>query len=309
MKSIKVFAPATVSNVCCGFDVLGFAMEGPGDEVKLSLTTDSEIKIIAIHPSSVKLPTEIEKNTAGVAVKSFLTTIGSKQGVAIELTKNLPLGSGMGSSGASAVAALYGINQLMGNPLSAHELIPHAMEAERIACGSAHADNVAPSILGGFVLIREYEPLDVIQIPVKAKLWCVLVHPQIELRTEDSRKVLKPEIRLSDAITQTGNIAALMIGLMKPDNEVISRSLKDVIAEPLRAGFIPGFVEIKSAAKRLGALGSGISGSGPSVFALCESEEIAKAVGDETQAIFNKHKISCETFVSLISSTGARVID
>ena len=308
MRSIKVFAPATVSNVCCGFDVLGFAMEDPGDEVKLTLTASHEIKITAIIPDTIKLPTEVEKNTAGVAVKSFLSAIGSKQGVEIELTKNLPLGSGMGSSGASAAAALYGMNHLMGSPLTLAELIPHAMEAERIACGSAHADNVAPSILGGFVLIREYEPLDVIQIPFNAKLWCVLVHPHIELRTEDSRKVLKPVIKLTDAITQTGNIAALMIGLMKPDSKVISRSLKDVIAEPLRAGFIPGFDEIKKSSLHLGALGSGISGSGPSVFALCETQETAKAVGDEIQKIFDKNKIQSEAFVSLISSTGARII-
>lgn len=284
-------------------------MEGPGDEVKLMLTSGNEIRIEAIKPATVKLPMEVDKNTAGVAVKSYLASIHSNQGVDIELTKNLPLGSGMGSSGASAAAALYGINELMGRPLSAEQLIPHAMEAERMACGSAHADNVAPSILGGFILVREYEPLDIIQIPFKAKLWCTLVHPHIELRTEDSRKALKSEIKLTDAVIQTGNIAALMIGLMQPDNKVISRSLNDVIAEPLRADFIPGFHEIKKASLRLGALGSGISGSGPSVFALSETREIAAAVGDEINSIFKRNKIQSEVYVSPISSRGARVVD
>ncbi len=309
MASIRVFAPATVSNVSCGFDVLGFAMEGPGDEVQLTLTSGREIKIKSIHPSTVKLPTSIEKNTAGVAIKSFLSSIGSNQGVEIELTKNLPLGSGMGSSGASAAAALVAMNNLLGNPLTIQELIPHAMEAERIACGSAHADNVAPSLLGGFVLVREYDPLDVIGIPLKAKLWCTLVHPHIEVKTEDSRKVLRKEIPLGDAVTQTGNIAALMIGLMKPDLNLISKSLKDAIAEPVRAQFIPGFYEIKKAAAANGALGSGISGSGPSIYALSETRDVAQQVGDQIHAIFQKNKINSEVYVSAISDQGARVIN
>lgn len=308
MKSISVFAPATVSNVSCGFDVLGFAMEGPGDEVQLTLTTSSEVRIKSIRPDTIKLPTDGKKNTASVAVNSFLSAIGSNQGVDITLIKNLPLGSGMGSSGASAAAALVGINYLMGNPLTVNELIPHAMEGERIACGSAHADNVAPSILGGFVLVRDYHPLDVINIPLKAKLWCTLVHPHIELRTEDSRKVLNQEIPLKDAVTQTGNIAALMIGLIKPDYEIISRSLKDVIAEPLRAKFIPGFDEIKESAVNLGAIGAGISGSGPSIFALSETSQIAQKVGDRIQSIFRQNKLESEIFVSAISDQGARLI-
>lgn len=308
MKSIRVFAPATVSNVSCGFDVLGFAMEGPGDEVQLTLNASNEVSIKAILPSTIKLPTAAEKNTASVAVKSFLADINVNQGVEIELTKNLPLGSGMGSSGASAVAALVGINHLLGNPLSSDELIPHAMEAERIACGSAHADNVAPSILGGFVLVRDYDPLDVISIPLKAKLWCTLVHPHIELRTEDSRKVLSQEVPLRHAVTQTGNIAALMIGLMKPDYGLISRSLKDVIAEPVRAKFIPGFYEIKKVAAELGAIGSGISGSGPSIFALSVNAQVAQKVGDGIQAMFKQHKVESEVYVSTISDQRARII-
>ncbi len=308
MNSVRAFAPATVSNVNCGFDVLGFAMEGPGDEVLLRLIPGNEIRITSILPSGINLPSQVLKNTASVAIKSYLAQLGSSQGVELELIKNLPLGSGMGSSGASAAAALIGINHLMGNPMAIEELVPHAMEAERIACGSAHADNVAPSLLGGFVLVRNYTPLDIVRIPFQAKLWCALVHPHIELRTEDSRRVLKSQIALKDAVTQTGNIAGLMIGLMKPDLDLISRSLVDVIAEPLRAGFVPGFDEIKKRSQALGALGSGISGSGPSVFALSGSEEVARGVGNEFQSIFKKYKITSDVYVSPITERGARII-
>lgn len=308
MSSVRAFAPATVSNVNCGFDVLGFALEGPGDEVQLKLVPGNEIKIKSIQPSGTNLSTNVLKNTAGVAIKSYLEQLGRDQGVELELIKNLPLGSGMGSSGASAAAALIGINYLLDNPLTTEELVPHAMEAERIACGSAHADNVAPSLLGGFVLVRNYSPLDIVRIPFQAKLWCALVHPHIELRTEDSRRVLQQQIALKDAVTQTGNIAGLMIGLMKPDLDLIGRSLVDVIAEPLRAQFVPGFDEIKKCSQTMGALGSGISGSGPSVFALCASEEVARRVGNEFQSIFNRYKITSEVYISPITDRGARII-
>lgn len=308
MKTVRVFAPATVSNVCCGFDVLGFAMQAPGDEVSLTLTSSNTVSIKSIQPPGIHLPMEAERNTAGVAVIAYLKALKIKQGVEIELTKNLPLGSGMGSSGASAVAAVVGINHLMGNPLPAEQLIIHAMEAERMACGSAHADNVAPSLLGGFVLIRNYHPLDIVRIPVSVSLWCALVHPQIELRTEDSRKVLKAAVPMADAIVQTGNIAGLMIGLIKPDLKLISRSLEDVIAEPLRKSFIPGFDQIKSVAVQSGALGCGISGSGPTVFALCEREEVAKKVGAVMQNVFSTHQIKSEIFISAIHQEGARII-
>lgn len=306
---IRAFAPATVSNVNCGFDVLGFAMDGPGDEVQLTLNDLQEVRITKILPETVKLSTDPLKNTAGVAIRSYLKEIGSTQGVDVVLKKNLPLGSGMGSSGASAAAALMGVNRLMGNKLSIAELVPHAMEAERIACGSAHADNVAPSIMGGFVLVRSYHPLDIVKIPSKAKLWCALIHPQIELRTEDSRKVLPEKVDMSKAISQTGNIAGLMIGLMKPDIQLLKRSLVDEIAEPYRIHFIPGYAEIKKQAEVAGAVGCGISGSGPSIFALGESKEIAARAGETIQSVFRAHKISSEVYVSPISEIGARILN
>lgn len=308
MKTIKAFAPATVANVSCGFDVFGFAVEQPADEVTLTLTKKPGVTITKISGDGGRLPLEAEKNTAGVAVLSFLKSIESDAGVEIELTKNLPLGSGMGSSAASAAAALAGINYLLGEPLSRRELLPFAMESERIACGSAHADNVAPSLLGGFVLIRGYEPLDVVSIPTPENLFCTLVHPHLELKTQDSRQVLRSTIPLKDAITQWGNIAGLVAGLMKPDFGLIGRSLKDVVAEPVRALLIPGFDVIKEKAVEAGALGCGISGSGPTIFALSTEKEIAIRTGKVIQQEFKKLKLESETYISKINTIGAKVI-
>jgi homoserine kinase len=306
---IKAFAPATVANVCCGFDVLGFAVDFPGDEVMLTLNESNEVTLSKIIGDGGRLPLDASKNTAGVAVQSFLRSIGKQQGVEIELYKNLPLGSGMGSSAASGVAALVAINHLMGNPLTREQLVVHAMEAERIACGSAHADNVAPCLMGGFVLVRDYYPLDVIKIPATENIYVTLVHPQIELKTSDSRRVLKPTVNLKDAIAQTGNIAGLMIGLMGKDYSLISRSLQDKIAEPIRSAFIPGFEQVREAAVKAGALGSGISGSGPTMFALSTDHATATKVGEVMQLEFLKCNLKSEVYVSKVNQEGARILD
>ncbi len=308
-KSVRAFAPATVANVCCGFDILGFAVNYPGDEVILTLRDDSKISVIAIHGDNGKLPLDANKNTASVAVQSLLKELGSNQGVNIELFKNLALGSGMGSSAASGVAALVAMNHLLGNPLKREDLVRHAMESERIACGSAHADNVAPCLLGGFVLVREYHPLDLVKIPVAHDLFCTLVHPHLELKTEDSRRVLKPTLPLKDVITQSGNIAGLILGLIKPDFELIGRSLKDVIAEPIRSAFIPGFDQLRSKAIEVGALGFGISGSGPTVFSISTSYEKAMASGEVIEQEFLKYQLASDVFVSKINMEGARVME
>ncbi len=201
------------------------------------------------------------------------------------------------------------MNHLLGNPLTREELVHHAMESERVACGSAHADNVAPCILGGFVLVREYEPLDLIKIPVTQNLFCTLVHPHLELKTEDSRRVLKPTLPLKDAITQSGNIAGLMLGLLKPDLDLIGRSLKDVIAEPIRSAFIPGFDQLRKEAIDAGALGFGISGSGPTVFAISVSKEKAQAAGEIIKQQFLKYQLESDVFVSKINMEGARIVE
>lgn len=307
-NSVRAFAPATVANVCCGFDVLGFAVDHPGDEVLLTLNDSREVSISQIVGDGGRLPREAGKNTAGVAVQSYLQAIGEQAGVEIQLFKNLPLGSGMGSSAASGVAALVAINHLMGNRLTRTELVPFAMEAERIACGSAHADNVAPSLMGGFVLIRDYQPLDVVKIDVKLELYCTLVHPHIEVKTSDSRRVLRPTVSLRDAVTQSGNIAGLMLGLTQSDYALIARSLKDVIAEPVRSAFIPGFEAVRSAAVGAGGLGCGISGSGPTLFALSSKLEIAEQVAKAMQHEFANHQLKTDVVISKLNPEGAKII-
>lgn len=308
MKKIKVSAPATVANVCCGFDILGFSVDAPCDEVILTLNDTKEVSMKSIVGDGGRLPMDSNKNTSSVAVQSYLNAINEKAGVEIELIKNLPLGSGMGSSAASAVAALVGINELFGNRLTRDQLVPHAMEAERIACGAAHADNVAPSLLGGFVLVRGYHPLDVVRVPITADLYCTLVHPHLELKTEDSRKVLKPGISLKDAITQNGNTAGLMVGLMSSNYDLISRSLHDVIAEPVRSVFIPYFDKIIKEVKEAGALGGGISGSGPTLFALSKDEQTAANAGKVMQENFLSAGLKSDVYVSQINLEGAKII-
>lgn len=307
-KTVRAYAPASIGNVSCGFDVMGLAVDAPGDEVSITLNDSNIVTIKKIEGDNGKLPRNAEENTAGVAVIEYLKAVGSNEGAEITLTKNLPLGSGMGSSAASAVAAVVAINDLFGNRLSKRELLPFVMQAEFIACGSAHADNAAPSLLGGLILIRDNHPLDIIEIPTPDDLMCVLVHPHVEVKTRDARQVLKKTIPLKDAITQWGNTAALVAGMMKPDYELIGRSLQDVVAEPVRSVLIPGFHSIKAKAVEAGALGCGISGSGPTMFAFCRSKEIAERVGDAMQQQFSELGLQSEVYVSGISKEGARII-
>jgi len=308
-ESIKVFAPATVANVTCGFDVLGFAVDNPGDEVILRLKDKPGITISKITGDNGRLSTAPGKNTVGVSIQQFLKHLQIKKGIDIELTKKMPLGSGLGSSAASAVAGVFAVNQLLGSPMTQQELLPFAMEGERIACGSAHADNVAPSLLGGFVLVRSYDPLDVIKIDIPAKLYCTIVHPHIEVQTRDARDILRKEIPLKDAIIQWGNVAGLITGLMKPDYDLIGRSMQDVIIEPVRSILIPGFAEVKKSALDAGALGCGISGSGPSIFALTREKGTADYVGDCMSRVFTSLNIGSEVYVSKINNSGPQILD
>jgi homoserine kinase len=307
-KSVTAFAPATVANVVCGFDVFGFAVDEPGDVVRLQWRSEPGVVISKIVGDGGKLPLAAEKNTAGVAVNQFLEKVGINRGVEIGLQKNLPLGSGMGSSAASAVAALVAVNQLAGSPYSKKDLVPFALEAERVACGSAHADNIAPSLLGGFVLIRSYHPLDIISIPFPDYLCCVLVHPHIELKTKDARQLLKPTLPLRDAVQQWGNTAGLVAGLMKSDDELIARSMTDLVAEPARSLLIPGYDAVKMAAKETGAIGCGISGSGPTMFALCNKTAVARTSGEAMIEAFKKAGLSSEMYVSKLNNEGAKVL-
>lgn len=307
-KTYKAFAPASVANVSCGFDVFGFAVHEPGDEVEISLTNSGAVSIKSITGDNNVLPREADKNTASVAAIEFLKAIRSKSGVEITIDKKLPLGSGLGSSAASAVATLVALNRAFGDQLSRKDLLPFAVEAERIACGSAHADNVAPSLMGGFVLIRSLAPLDIINIPVPDDLVCVLAHPQIEIQTRTARQVLKQTISLKDATTQWGNTAALAVGLMQKDYGLIGRALQDVVAEPYRSLLIPGYTKIKQEAIHAGALGCGISGSGPTLFAFCQGMATAKEVEFKMKSAFDSVGLAGEFYISKINSTGAKII-
>jgi len=309
VNSIRVFAPATVANVACGFDIFGFAVDSPGDVVELTRRDDPGVTITDIIGDEGRLPREAARNTAGISIQRYLQHIDRTDvGVDLLLTKQMPLGSGLGSSAASAVAGVFAINELLGRPLRTIDLLPFAMEGERIACGSAHADNVGPSLLGGFVVVRSYSPLDVIKLDTPAGMYATLVHPDIEVNTKDARFILKNEVSLKNAIIQMGNVAGLVAGLMKPDYDLISRSMVDVIIEPVRAILIPQFGEVKQAALDNGALGCSISGSGPSMFALCRNAETAQRVGQAMQEAFLAVGITSEAYVSEINRQGPRVI-
>jgi len=239
--SVRVFAPATVANVACGFDVLGFAVNQPGDEVVVQQIDEPEIKITKIIGDNGMLPANAEKNTAGIAVKRMLEHIDSSKGFEIELYKKMPLRSGLGSSAASAVASVAAVNNLLGEPLTNLELLPFVIESERVVCGFPHADNAAPALLGGFTLIRSYEPLDVIRLPVPDSLYCTLLHPDVEVHTGHARKLLPQDVPLGDAVTQWGNLGGFITALHRNDYELLSRSLQDVIVEPVRSKLIPAF--------------------------------------------------------------------
>lgn len=309
MNSVKAFAPATVANVSCGFDIFGFAIQEPGDTVELYKRDEPGIVITDITGDEGRLPRQAEKNSVTVVMLALLKHLGiTDLGCEVVLRKNMPLGSGMGSSAASAVAGVVAMNELLGNPLSRKELLPFAMEGERIASGSAHADNVGPSLLGGFVVIRSYNPLDIFTIPVPDDLYCTLVHPDIEINTKDARFILRNEVSLKNTIAQMGNVAGLVAGLMKADYDLVSRSMVDVIIEPVRSILIPEFKEVKQAAISNGALGCSISGAGPSMFALSRGIENAKNAGKAMQERFASAGIESAVHVSGINQGGAVIL-
>ncbi len=307
-RSVRVFAPATVANIACGYDVLGFAVDQPGDEVVVRRSGRPGLRIKKISGDGGKLPLRPEENTVTAPVFRYLERVQHSGGFEFELTKNVPFAGGMGSSSASSVAGVFAVNELLGKPLQTRELLPFAMEGERVACGTAHADNVAPALLGGFVIIRSYDPLDVIQIGHPRELHCTLVHPEVQIRTADSRKVLPTKVYLKDAVKQWGNVAGLVAGLMKGDFDLIGRSLEDNLIEPVRSMLIPGFHEVRDAALREGVLGCSISGSGPAMFALSKSRETAERSAEAMQATFDELGIESQTHVSAINKKGPRVI-
>lgn len=306
MKEIKIFAPATIANVSCGFDILGLCLETIGDEMVIRKVKNKGIKITKIVGQ--ELPLEAEKNVAGVAGLALLKAIDVDFGFEIEIYKNIKPGSGIGSSAASAAGAVFGMNELLGNPFTLRELISFAMKGEKLASGSAHADNVAPALLGGFTLVRSSDPLDVIKIDVPSQLYATVIHPQIEVKTSESRSVLKQRVPLQKMVQQMGNLSGLISGLYTEDYDLISRSLHDEIIEPNRSILIPEFDKIKEASLSAGALGSGISGSGPSIFALSKGKEIANEVGKKMAEAYSKINIDFDVHISKVNVKGMKIL-
>lgn len=309
-ESVKVFAPATVANVVCGYDVLGFAVNAPGDEVIMRFTGGKGITISKITGDDGKLPSDPTKNTVSASVQHYLNHIGKPDtGLDIELHKKMPIGSGLGSSSASTVAGLFAVNSLFSNQLSNKELVPFAMKGEELACGYGHADNVAPALMGGFVLIRSYEPLDIISLPFPEDMHAAIVYPEVDVPTKDARQMIRSKVLLKDAVTQWGNVAGLVSGLFMKDYDLIGRSMTDILVEPTRSILIPDFARLKELALESGAVGFGISGSGPSVFALTKDADTAKKITAVMQAHLKSIQINSLSFVSEVNKKGPIILD
>ena len=306
MNYLKIFAPATVANVSCGFDSLGFAVDAVGDEMTFTKTAEKGVKITNI--TGANLTYNIDENAASAVVKKILNEANADFGIELTIHKGFAPGSGLGSSAASAAGGAFGANQLLGTIYSDLELTKFAMFGEEVACGSAIADNVSAAIYGGFVLVRSYNPLEIIKLPVPSELRVVAIHPQIEVKTKDARAVLPTEIPLKDAVTQWANVGGLISGLYSDNYNLISNSLVDIIVEPARKGLIPFFDDVKNAATKAGALGAGISGSGPTIFALCKGDEIAEKVYKSIKESYQNKGIDFEMFISKVNLKGIRII-
>jgi homoserine kinase len=303
---IKIHSPATVANMVCGFDVLGFAVNDPFDIMYIELAHEPGITII--NEDDFNLPTDPLQNVAGAALMALMEAYSTPIGFRLTINKQIKPGSGVGSSAASSAGAVAGANALLGNPFSKEDLVRFAMNGEKLASGVKHADNIAPCIYGGVTLIRSVFPLDIIKLTVP-DLFVTIVHPQIEVRTADARSILKQQILLKDAIKQWGNIAGLVAGLQQSDYDLIGRSLEDVLIEPTRSILIPAFDQVKNISKELGALGGGISGSGPSIFMLSKNETTAKAVQLAMGQIYDSIGLSYHTYVTTINTNGIQLMD
>ena len=304
MEEIKLFCAATIANISCGCDVLGLALDNVGDEMIVRKVPQKGVTITKI--TGQDLPLETHKNVAGVAALALLSKVDTDFGFEIEIYKNIKPGSGIGSSAASSAGAVYGINELLGRPFSNHDLIEFAMQGERLASGVAHADNVAPALLGGFTLVRSTAPLDVLKIHTPNELYATVIHPQIEVKTSDAREILRSSVPLKTAIKQWGNIGGLISGLYTEDYDLIGRSLEDYILEPIRSILIPAFDSVKTESIKSGALGAGISGSGPSIFALSEGSKNASKVAIAMKKVYDKVGIAYDVHISKINTEGIK---
>jgi len=302
---VRVKAPATVANLVCGFDILGMCLQDPYDEIEVKLI--DEKKVIIHNDNHYDLPVDPQLNTAGAPLLEIMNALDERVGFEICIRKNIKPGSGLGSSASSAAGAVMAANHLLQNQFSKEDLVRFAMFGEKVASGVKHADNVAPGIYGGITLIRSIFPLDIISIP-SPPLFITVVHPQIEVKTSDARQILRKEVLLKDAIKQWGNIAGLVAGLMKQDYQLIGRSLEDVIIEPARSILIPGFDKVKRQCKEAGALGGGISGSGPSLFMLSEDQPTAIAVEKVMKNIYTEIGLAHHTYVTTLNNQGCSIM-
>jgi homoserine kinase len=308
-RVVTAFAPATVSNVACGFDVLGFALEAPGDEVTAGWAPSGGVTIDAITGDGGRLPRDAARNTAGVAAAALLRRLGERRGVALSIAKGLPLASGLGGSAASAVAAVVAVDALVGARMGLDVLVECALEGEGLGNRAAHPDNIAPALYGGFVLVRHPDPPDIVRLPVPPELRAVVVHPDLEIETAKARALLGSTVPLADAIREWANMGALVDGLHRADYALIARALEDTIAEPRRAPLVPGLAAIKAAAIGAGALGCSLSGSGPSLFALCRGDRVAGKVAEAMdRAVRLAIGGEAQVFVSAVGAQGAHVV-
>jgi homoserine kinase len=305
MKKVIVQCPGTVANLVCGFDILGMALHAPFDIMEVTLL--DEPKVIIASKDGFPLPTDPALNTAGAPLIAMLEELQEPVGFHVEINKLIKPGSGIGSSAASAAGAVVAANHLLGNPFSKEDLVRFALFGEKVASGVKHADNIAPCIYGGITLIRSIFPLDIVSIPAPS-LHVTVVHPQIEVRTSDARQILRKQVLLKDAIRQWGNIAGLVAGLIKNDYDLIGRSLEDVIIEPVRSMLIPGFEQVKQQCKAAGALGGGISGSGPSIFMLSKDQTTARQLENIMHDIYQRIGLDHHTYVTTINQQGVKII-
>ncbi len=303
-KTVKILAPASVANLVCGFDVLGMSLADPADEMVMSLSDTPGITIV--HEDEYNLPEEPEKNVAGAALLAMMKELDPHIGFSVRVNKIIKPGSGLGSSAASAAGAVAGANALLDNKFSQDDLVRFAMSGEKLASGVKHADNIAPCLLGGITLIRSIMPLDIVKLSFP-ELYVTVVHPQIEVKTSDAREILRKQVLLKDAIKQWGNIAGLVAGFMQKDYALIGRSLEDVIIEPVRSILIPGFKDVKERCRNAGALGGGISGSGPSVFMLSVEEKTANSVKEVMREVYSTLGIDFKIYVTKIDEKGVKI--
>ena len=307
MDEIKIFSPATVANVSCGFDVLGFCLDKVGDEMIIRRTAKKGVYITKIE--GYDLPFESKKNVAGVSALALYHDAKPNFGFEIEIYKKIKPGSGIGSSSASAAGSVFAINELLGKPYNKTELTNFAMKGEALASGSEHADNIAPAIFGGFTLVKSTNPLEILELPTPDDLFTTIINPQIEVKTSEARAILPKNIPLKDAITQWSNVGSLVHALHTSDYHLLSKSLEDVIVEPHRSQLIPFFDGVKYAALTHGALGCGISGSGPSIFALNKGMEIANQIEHAMIEVYSKTGIEFYTFTSKINTKGIKIMN